>query len=45
MSEENKEKLKEYQKNIAEVIKAGSLNLIKTFDFADLFYQSMHCFS
>ena len=29
MSEENKEKLKEYQKNIAEVIKAGSLNLIK----------------
>ena len=29
MSEENKEKLKEYQKNIAEVIKADSLNLIK----------------
>ena len=29
MPEENKQKLKEYQKNIVKLIKADSLNLIK----------------
>ena len=29
MSEENKERIKEYQKNIAELITADSLNLTK----------------
>ena len=29
MSEENKERIKEYQKNIEELIKADSLNLTK----------------
>ena len=29
MSEENKQKLKEYQKNIVKLIKPDSLNLIK----------------
>ena len=53
MSEENKERIKEYQKNIAELIKADSLNLTKMHNYIDneLFillifvYKSMHCFS
>ena len=54
MSKEKKQKLKEYQKNIAKLIKSDSLNLIKnsrlypyyTAHFSDIFSNlSMHCLS
>ena len=53
MSEENKQKLKEFQKNIVKLIKADSLNLIKNMhDYIRdkifillIFYLSMNCLS